>query len=293
MEKPPQDNQPKAPMPAWIKWMIIFGTVWLILAITYAIMAAQSNSRLAALIDDGVAQVKTMSETAGLPLLEQDIKSLHQMLKRIEERPEVLYASVIDHKNKILAYTDAGRLLPDRGDQIEQFQGVDTWQDQDAMVFSKSIYFAQTPIGEIRLALSLEPVLLPKKRFAIIAAIALTGLALLLLWVYGREWTGRIRDLILGRRAGVDVRFLLCPLCGQKAHRDARFCHASNMENAPIIRFFGNGADAESGSALHLSEIGSNPSLAPVKDQMIRQCAEIIKRLAAEEPPALRQARRT
>ena len=240
MDNQADNSPPSIDKPAWIRWLIIFGTVWLLLAVTYAILSFQSQRKQRALVQDGVSQAAVLSERAGLPLLEQDIQSLHQILKVVREKPGVLYASVIDHKNKIIAYTDAGRLLPERRENVQQIQGVDTWQDQEALVFSAPVNFADTPIGEIRLALSLKPVLQPKKQFAAIAAVALAGLLFLLFWVYGRTWMARFRRIMHGKRTDIDVRLLLCPLCGQTGAHGSHFRHASNMENAPIIRIFGN-----------------------------------------------------
>jgi uncharacterized membrane protein affecting hemolysin expression len=287
-----QDRQQATGRPQWIRWMLLFGFVWILLAILYAIFTFQSQRKQETLIESGVAQVGRLAEQAGLPLLEQDIKSLHGILKTIGDLPEVLYASVMDHKNKIIAYTDAGRLLPERRQNIEQFQGVDTWQDQSAMVFSKPVVYAETPIGEIRLALSLEPVLGPQRRFAAIATVALIGLIALSLWVYGRQWMRWLKEMLRGRHADIDMRLLLCPLCGQTADHGSRFCHSSTMDSAPILRLSGNGTGINGGPVLRLSDIGTNPKLANVKDQIIRQCAEIIKRLAAEEPSAVQSAGR-
>ena len=291
MENSLQNSRPVPIRPAWIRWSVILGAVWALLAITYAIMAVQSQRKQDKLIEEGVSQAGALAEQAGLPLLEQDIRTLHQMLKQIGDRPEVLYASVVDHKNKIIAYTDAGRLLPERQENVDQFLGVDTWQDHDAMIFSKPIYFGQTPIGEIRLAISLRPVLKPMQWFTRIAVAALIALVVLPLCIYGKELTQRISGLIKGRRADVDVHLLLCPLCGQTADHGAGFCQAANMDKAPVISITGNGTGTNKGSALRLSDIGSDPKLAFVKDQMIRQCAEIIKRLAVDHPQAGRRMR--
>ena len=289
MENQRQDRRPVIDKPAWIRWLAILGAVWLLLAITYAILAVQSQRKQDKLTDSGVSQVNAFAEKAGLPLLEQDIKTLHDMLKEIGDKPEVLYASVIDHKNKIIAYTDAGWLMSERQEKVDQFQGVDTWQDKDAMMFFKPIIFAQTTIGEIRLAVSLKPVFQTKKRFINIAAATLTVLLACLLWIYGRQWLRRVVDLMRRRGVDVDVHLLVCPLCGQTADHDVLFCQSSNMDRAPIFRIAGNGNGNTSGSALRLSDIGTNPKLASVKDQMIRQCAEIIKRLADNETRAVRR----
>jgi hypothetical protein len=108
-------------------------------------------------------------------------------------------------------------------------------------------------------------------------------LIVLPIWVYSRRLKLWIASWIAGRKTSVDVQLLLCPLCGQTADRHTPFCHSANMDNAPIIRLTGNGAGRNSVSALRLSDIGNNPKLASVKDQMIRQCADIIKRLAEND----------
>ena len=289
MENRLHDNPPTTARTVWFRWLAVFGAVWVLLAIAYAILTIQSQRKLGNLIDDGVAQVEGLAETAGLPLLDQDINALHKMLKEMGGRPQVLYVSVVDHKNKIIAYTDAGRLLPERREKVSRFHGVDTWRDKGAMVFSKPIIFAQTPIGEVRLALSMTTVIQPMKRFSVIAASALIILIVLLSWVYGRVLFQRFADWLRGRRPDVDVHVLLCPLCGQAADSDARFFHSADMDNAPVFRISGNGAN--NGFGLRLSDIGTNPKLTSVRDQMIRQCAEIIKRLAVHDAGKVRQMR--
>ena len=289
MANPLHNNPPVTRRTVWFRWLALFGAAWVLLAVTYAILTIQSQRKLGKLIDGGVEQVEDFAEKAGLPLLDQDINALHKMLKSVGDQPEVLYVSVVDHKNKIIAYTDAGRLLPERPEKVSRFHEVDTWRDKEAMVFSKPIIFAQTPIGEIRLALSLEPVNQPLKWFTGIAASALMVLIVLFIGVHGRVSLQRISNWLRGRRPDVDVHLLLCPLCGQKANHGARFRHSASMDNAPIIRISGNGA--KNGSGLRLSDIGSNPKLTAVRDQMIRQCAEIIKRLAVHDAVEGRQVR--
>ena len=109
--------------------------------------------------------VRTFVEQAGMPLLDQNIQQLRRMLVSLGEQQDVLYAAVVDHKNKIIAYTDAGELLFPGAEIQHPAEGVRTWLHKDAMIFSGTILFSSTPIGEIRLALSRAYILRCKKIF--------------------------------------------------------------------------------------------------------------------------------
>ena len=69
------------------------------------------SQRRQALIKKGVAVSKDISSQSGLPLLEMKIDVLSQLIETATQKPEVVFASIIDHKNKIIAYTDQKQLF--------------------------------------------------------------------------------------------------------------------------------------------------------------------------------------
>ncbi len=278
--------------PAWRRWLIAIGVVWGGLAIIYAFVAIQTRNKQRQLTTSGISMIRTFSQKAGLPLLDQDINNLRNMLVDIGKQPEVLYASVVDHKNKIIAYTDAVQVLPPRKTTTSDAGGVETWLDKDAMIFSSAIMFSGTPIGEIRLALSRASIVRSKRAFAVIVAISLIGLVIVSLFLHGRKLLSLATQWRFKNKSEIDVRLLLCPLCGQDVGDGGSFCHAGNdIHKGFILRLSGALPGGDGSSGLGLSEIGSNPRLASIKGQMIQQCAEIISKLSVNDGCPGSQAR--
>ncbi len=265
------------------RWLLILGGVWGVLAIIYGGLAVQVRGKQSRLLSRGVGLVQAFTENAGLPLLEQDIKTLHSLLNEIGKKPQVLYASVVDHKNKIIAYTDPGQFFPERPKTTEKIEGIESWQDQDAMIFAGPINFSQTPIGEIRLALSMASATQSQKTFGIIVVITVALMVIVLFLTNGRrliQWTA-----LRWRKSQGDtgVKLMICPLCGQDTAQGAAFCRTWDVDRTPILKFAHGVAGRNSDRQLKLSDIGTDPGLAIVKERLIKQCADIISKLAVND----------
>lgn len=279
----PLRNQDPIIRPDLRRWLLILGGVWVLLAIIYGVLAIQTQRREQQLLNQGVALVQSFIENAGLPLLEQDVKTLHRLLTEIGRQPQVLYASVVDHKNKIIAYTDAGQFFPERSKKTNKVEGIESWQDKDAMIFAGPINFSQVPIGEIRLALSMASITRINRIFGIIVFFAMASVIILPLVRHGRpliQWTS---DLVNRKKRDNRVRLLVCPLCGRDADHGDAFCSRLDVDRMPILDFSGPTAGPDSMARLRLSDIGTDPKLALVKERLIRQCAEIIRKLAVND----------
>jgi len=270
------------------RWLLIVGGVWVLLAVTYGIIAAQTSSHRQELTHNGVSLVKTFVEQAGLPLLEQDTHTLRQMLTEIGQRPNVLYASVVDHKRKIIAYTDQGKFLPVVKETASVLDGVQAWQDKEIMFFTSPITFSATPIGEVYLAFSTEAIGQANSLFIIIIVMAASLLGLLAFVSNGHQLIQWTRQIVGSKRTNnlddADAHMIICPLCGQQADHGAFLSHKVDTENDFIIRVPRNPIRQE-GTAmtgLRLSQIGGHPQLVPLKNRMIRKCAEIIRKLAVD-----------
>jgi len=89
------------------KKIILILVAWFVLCLLiYIFINIWERNRRQALIKTGVSISKDISSQSGLLLLERDINRLSRLIDKITEKPEVVFASIIDHKNKIIAYTD-------------------------------------------------------------------------------------------------------------------------------------------------------------------------------------------
>ena len=269
--------------PVLWRWLLILGGVWVLLAIVYGVLAIKTQQREQRLLKQGVTLVQSFTANAGLPLLEQDVKTLHHLLTEIGKQPQVLYASVVDHRNKIIAYTDAGQFFPERSKKTNKIEGIESWQDNDAMIFAGPINFSQVPIGEIRLALSLSSITELKKIFGIIVFIAVAAMVILPIGLYFRQLIQWASELGYKRKQDGRIQLMVCPLCGQDADHGAAFCRGLDMDRTPVFRFPSLTAGMDGALKLRLSDIGTDPDLALVKERLIRQCAEIIRKLAIND----------
>ena len=215
-------NQDSIIGPDLWRWLMIFGGLWVLLAIIYGVLAIQTQRREQQLLNQGVKLVRSFIENAGLALLEQDVKTLHRLLAEIGQQPQVLYASEVDHKNKIIAYTDDDQFFPERGKKTDKVEGIESWQDKDAMIFAGPINFSQVPIGEIRLALSMASIAGIKKIFAIIVFIAMASVIIPPLVRHGGRLSHWASDLVNRKKDDNDVRL-----------RSARF--AAGLQNLALL----------------------------------------------------------
>lgn len=280
---PYDSNQTSNFGPVLRRWILILGGVWVLLALVYGVLAIQMHRRERQLLNQGTSLVQSLTENAGLPLLEQDVKALHHLLAEISKQPQVLYASVVDHKNKIIAYTDAGQFFPERNSRTHKIEGIESWQDNGTMIFAGPINFSQVPIGEIRLALSMASIARIKNIFGIIVFLAVAGVAVVPLVQHGRQLIQWASSVGSRRRQDSRLRLVFCPLCGRDADHGGVFCRGFDVDRTPIYRVSNRAAGLEHIVHLRLSDIGTDPKLAFVKERLIRQCAEIIRKLAVND----------
>ena len=68
------------------------------------------------------------SELVSLPLLEKNDRTIHSLLTDAANKKDVIYASVVDHRNKVIAFTGTGHLMPDMIDVAHSVEKVSVWE---------------------------------------------------------------------------------------------------------------------------------------------------------------------
>jgi hypothetical protein len=136
------------------------------------------------LILTGVTISKDISSQSGLPLLEKNFDLLGEFLEEITTKPEVVFASIIDHKNKLIAYTDQEQFLTLKKHKAGVLEDVNYWQtsglnNQKVMNFSSEITFSDTRVGEVFISLAAENLDRLRQLFVSLAIMSLFFLCLL------------------------------------------------------------------------------------------------------------------
>jgi hypothetical protein len=170
--------------------------VWFVVCLVlFSFVKINENMRTRKLILTGVSISKDISSQSGLPLLEKNFDLLASFLENITERPEVLFASIIDHKNKLIAYTDQDQFLSFKKQNFGILENVSYWRISDlnnrkVMNFSSEITFSDTRVGEVFISLSAENMGWLRRSFVYFSTITL----LILVLMFG---AARYRDCLL------------------------------------------------------------------------------------------------
>jgi uncharacterized membrane protein affecting hemolysin expression len=271
---------------------------WLmIVLITYVIVRINIGRVKRDISQSGIAMATGFSTKVSLPLLERDVAMLSQLLHEATDNPSIVYAAIIDHKNNIVAYTNAELIMPvNKGGFARTVNRVSFWEgfaaDQKKIFsFSTDVTYAGTKIGEIYLALSAVEINQFKRRFSVITISSL-GVFLLLAVVLsltdvtltakrprGQQGPLRAEQVPLKKMA-----HMACPLCGSQKPFSDKAVSRVNLEGFLFLRA-GNGEPGAAGSSksqgISLTDLGETEGLEWLKRQVIFRCTEIIRKLAA------------
>jgi len=176
------------------KIFILCLLTWFVLcSVLYIVVHLWEKNRKSDLVKIGIAISKDISSQSGLPLLERKIDHLGRLIEGITEKPEVVFASIIDHRNKLIAYTDQDQFFTFSKTKSDELEGVHYWNISDlnhqkVMNFSSEITFSGTRIGEVFISLAAEKMGLLRRSFFFFAILTLTALILLFGFVRHKDF---------------------------------------------------------------------------------------------------------
>jgi hypothetical protein len=140
-------------------------SVWLLVNIAgYLLYHYRFAHKYEEFFQQGIAQVKNLESKSGPFVLEKDILSLNVAIKELQDVKSLKYATILDHKNTILAHTKPelmnqkfkpllGEKPIDMRDGTRIVSGI--LPDQTVVVgFFKNIVFSDVEIGSIGVVLS-------------------------------------------------------------------------------------------------------------------------------------------
>jgi len=281
------------------KRLLIFCLLaWLVIVlITYVIVRISIGQVKRNISQAGIAMATGFSNKVSLPLLERDMAMLSQLLHEATDNPSVVYAAIIDHKNNIVAYTNAELIMPvNKGGFARTIDRVSFWEgfaaDQKKIFsFSTNVTYAGTKIGEIYLALSAIEINHFKRRFSLITISSFVALLLLAVVLHFTHLTltakrsrGQKSPLAAEEVPLGSMAHMACPLCGSHKPFTDEAVSRVNLDGFVFLRAENGEPGAARNSTsqgISLSEIGEREGLGWLKRQVIFRCTEIIRKLAA------------
>jgi hypothetical protein len=264
---------------------------WLVMLIVYSAITLRINHRKGELRESGVKIANEFSELVSLPLLENNSQSIHKLLTDAANKTDVIYASVVDHRNKVVAFTGTGHLMPNKTEGASSIDKVSIWEGGFAsharvLNFVSEITYAGTKIGEIFIGLSTPESFQNQKQFAIIAVSSCLVLLFLvivfryqLIITFLRKYLNHSGTEMasIAKRSGIT-----CPLCGtQNAPSDTLFSR-SNLDKFLAVgdaKQSVNDADISDSSKNNPHKLAKTEDFSWIRRQIILRCTEIIKKL--------------
>jgi hypothetical protein len=276
---------------------LIFGLViwWLAMFLGYAIISFRTERLSEKISKSGIEIAQELSKLVSLPLLEKKDQAIHSLLNDTAQKKGVVYASVLDHRNKVVAFTGIGQLVPNMTETKRSIEQVSIWEGgftshAKILNFASDVNYAGTKIGEILIGLSTSETANAKNQYIIVAVISFLALLLAFMFMGYPTMKTFLMKYINYRRTNpatdstVKGSLVHCPMCGtQKPFNDKLFTQ-SNFDKFLTIgasKHDSNPGGATNSKRINLNELAKNEDLSWIRRRIIRRCTEIITKLAA------------
>lgn len=276
---------------------LIFGLViwWLAMFIGYSIISFRTARVKNKIGKSGVEIAHEFSKLVSLPLLEKEAQAIHSLLTDAAKKKDVVYASVVDHRNKVVAFTGTGRLMPELTEEARSIEQVSIWEGGFAshakiLNFAADVTYAGTKIGELFIGLSTTETAGAKNRYIIIA-VSSCVVILLLFMVLRYPTIKTFVEKYINREPSNPVRdsfpkesLFHCPMCGTQKPFTENLFKQSNFDKFLTIGTSERTPNVEgvAGSKrIDLQELAKLEDLSWIRRRIILRCTEIINRLAA------------
>jgi hypothetical protein len=276
---------------------LIFGLViwWLAMFIGYSIISFRTDRVKRRIGKSGIQIAHEFSKLVSLPLLEKEAQTIHSLLTDAAKKKDVVYASVVDHRNKIVAFTGTGHLLPEMTEAARSVEHVSIWEGGLAshakvLNFAADITYAGTKIGEFFIGLSTAGTAGAKKQFGIIAVSSCAFLLLIIMVLgYPRIKTFVVKFINRGPSNPVTDSFskkalFHCPMCGTQKLVTGDLFKQSKFAEFLTTGTSGHGSNVENAAGskrIDLQALAESDDLSWIKRRIILRCTEIINKLAA------------
>jgi hypothetical protein len=245
--------------------------------------------------DSGIEITQRLSKLVRLPLLETNSLAINALLVYAAKQSDIVYASVVDHRNGVVAFTGDEQATPlanavaRSSEQVSFLEG-ELATNEKIFSFASDVTYAGTKIGRIYIALPAVETLKIRNQFKIAAVLICAILLILFVALRYRSietipvklmnifHRSRTHDVVL------ESSVIICPMCGAEKPFSNEVFKNSNLDRLLIIRPSRHGTEAVSLNDLEgirLSELAKREGLSWLRRQVILRCSEIIGKLAA------------
>ena len=264
-----------------LKNFLISISIWLIVClVVYLIGHAVEQNKEAKLVKSGFAISKDISSQSGMPLLEREFDHLSALIEQTTKKPGVVFASIIDHKNKIIAYSDQNQFFTLNKKYARQEDGIKYWrvislETHNVMNFLTPITFSDTRVGEVFLSLATQNfdrfyrivMLLGLLSFLCITLMfGAANYQNLLIWIRQKDMPPGIPP-----HENEDDPLFTCPLCSAAGRFSDQTCNDDPLESSTVLTRYG---DPE--RTIMLYDLNKIEELSWIKQRIITKCAKII-----------------
>ena len=274
---------------------LIWGIIawWVLMAVAYFITTLRIEHLEYSLQDSGFNIIQELSNHVRVPLLERDAQAIRTLLVDAAKKAHVVYASVADHQNEIIAFAGGQQILPVADDAERKIVRITFWEGGIAnhnqiVSFASDVNYSGTKIGEIYLALPAAEAEKIRNQFK---NIAIYSILVLLLFIFLLRFRSIVAFPVKLRTyfrpsprvdSKPETSLVTCAMCGtQKRFYSEIFNHSHPdgiMRKKASTRGSKAGWPADS-KGINLAELAKREDLLWVKRQVILRCAEIIQKL--------------
>ncbi len=205
------ERLPSPRIPIWLQLSIatIFVIVLTTVVINVVIFNRQRERLYQQTVEIGMVSLKYFAANARIPLLQDDILRLNMLIKNAAHEKGLLYAAIVDNKNKIRAHTDHRMIgktyagiahaekLTRKGD-ITHFNYV-TLDGKHVLNLTQAIRFKDKRLGEVHVGVSIDFIeqLIRKERSSVVwTALAITFFGVVIAILMGIRFSRPISILL-------------------------------------------------------------------------------------------------
>lgn len=266
------------------RFLISISSWFIVCLLIYLIGHAVEHTKENNLVKAGMSLSKDISSQSGLPLLEREFDHLGSLIEQATEKPGVVFASIIDHKNKIIAYSDQNQFFTLNRKYARQEDGIKYWrvislETHNVMNFLTPITFSDTRVGEVFISLATQNFNQFYHFFMIFALLSLLCILLFfgtanyqnaLIWIRKKNIPV---DNITAATADEtdDAALFTCPLCCAATCFSDRTCEDTPINSFTVLSRYG---DPE--KTIMLYDLDKFEELGWIKQRIITKCAKII-----------------
>jgi hypothetical protein len=272
---------------------LVFGLViwWLAMFLGYAIISLRTDRIREKISKSGIEMAQELSDLVSLPLLEKKDQTVHRLLVDKAKDEAVVYASVVDHRDKVVAFIATDQLVPRMAETKPYTEQVSIWEGgftspAKMLNFASDVIYAGTKIGKIFIGLSTSETTSPKIQYLFIALTSF--LVLLIFFIFFRYPSVKtfLLTILDYRRSKIVTQsidkgpLIYCPMCGTQKRLDEELFNPSIIDRfmtTGVSKHRSNPADA---NMIDLNELAKNQDLSWIRRRLILRCTDIITKLA-------------